>query len=213
MNKSKVTVIDYGLGNLFSVKRALEYCGAVNTVISASPDDIADADYVVLPGVGAFSDGMRGLIERDLVEPIYNFVNTGRPLLGICLGMQMLATQSEEFGVFNGLDLIPGRVVAIERNRPDGPIRKIPYIGWAPLIPKSNEWKTSILRGIPTASSVYLVHSYQVLPDLSEYTLAVYDFDGLEITAAIRKQNVTGVQFHPEKSAEVGLSIIRNFLC
>jgi glutamine amidotransferase len=212
MSQSKVTVIDYGLGNLFSVKRALEYCGAGQVVVSARPEDMDDADHVVLPGVGAFSDGMRGLAERALVEPIRRYVASGRPLLGICLGMQMLATQSEEFGVFDGLDLIPARVVPIDRKRPDGSLRKIPYIGWAPLVPKSGQWQASILRDVAATSSVYLVHSFHVQPVSGEHILAVYDFDGVPVTAAIRRDNVMGVQFHPEKSGEVGLAIIRNFL-
>lgn len=212
MSQSKVTVIDYGLGNLFSVKRALEYCGAGEVVVSARPKDIADADRVVLPGVGAFSDGMRGLAERALVEPIRLYVASGRPFLGICLGMQMLATQSEEFGVFDGLDLIPARVVPIDRKHPDGSLRKVPHIGWAPLIPKSDQYRESLLRDVPANSSVYLIHSFHVQPECSEHALATYEFEGLEVIAAIQKGNVTGVQFHPEKSGEVGLGIIRAFL-
>lgn len=212
MSQNKIVVIDYGLGNLYSVKQALEYCGADQVLVSANPKDLADADRAVLPGVGAFSDGIRGLAERDLVEPIRQYVTTGRPLLGICLGMQLLSTESEEFGVFKGLDLIPARVVPIDRRGPDGLLRKIPYIGWDPLIPKSDEFNSSILGNISLNESVYFVHSYQVQLVHNEHLLANYKLDDQEITAAFKKDNVTGVQFHPEKSGETGLEILKSFL-
>lgn len=212
MRNSRIAVIDYGVGNLYSVRRALEHCGASDVVVSSNPEDIAVADRVVLPGVGAFADGMRGLAARDLIKPINEFAGSGRPLLGICLGMQMLATESEEFVLTPGLDLIPGRVVPIPRENDEGAHRKIPFIGWAPLVSGSISWNGSVLDGIPNGAAVYLVHSYFVRAESSEYVLAEYDYQGLMVTAAIRRGNVTGVQFHPEKSGDVGLSIIKNFL-
>lgn len=210
--KPRVIVIDYGLGNLLSVKRALEYCGADNILVTGNPEEICNADQIILPGVGAFSDGMRGLEERGLINAIHRHVEKGRPLLGICLGMQMLASQSEEFGLHSGLNLIPGQVIPIQRNRKDESIRKIPYVGWAHLIPKSEKWTQSILNELNKNDSVYFVHSYQVVAESNEDVIAVYDFEGIEITAIIQRNNVIGVQFHPEKSGTIGLNIIKKFL-
>lgn len=213
MTKKKVTVVDYGAGNLYSVQRALECCGAENIVISSSPADVADADLLILPGVGAFEDGMQGLRGKGLIEPIVSYAASGRPLLGICLGMQMLATKSEEFGSHDGLNIIPGRVVAIPRQQADGTVRKIPFIGWTSLSRAPNaDWEASILAGMPERSSVYLVHSYYMQPDNPEHLLATYDYNGCCVCAAIQRGNVTGLQFHPEKSGEVGLKLLRQFL-
>lgn len=210
--KSKVTVIDYGLGNLFSVKRALEYCGAEHVVVSSDPDEIRDASHVVLPGVGAFCDGMRGLINRGMVEPIYSYVETGRPFLGICLGMQLLVTRSEEFGLWDGLNIIPGKVVEMKKNNTDGSPRKIPKIGWSSLAKKNNSTTDSILNEIDDADSVYLVHSYEVITKNSENILCTYNFGGAEVTAGITFKNTIGLQFHPEKSGKSGLKILKSFL-
>ena len=209
----KVTVVDYGVGNLYSVQRALEFCGASRVVISSSPADILDADRVIVPGVGAFADGMQGIKNGGLLDPILNYVALGRPLLGICLGMQMLATVSEEFGSHNGLNLIPGRVVAIPQQRVDGALRKIPFIGWSTLKASSDSCLSdSVLSEFPVNGSVYLVHSFHVQPDNSENMLATYDFEGCVVTAAIQRGNVTGLQFHPEKSGELGLEILTKFI-
>lgn len=210
---NRIVVVDYGVGNLFSVRRAIEVSGGEDIVLSADPDEIAGADRVILPGVGAFEDGMRGLGERGLVEPLKSFAHSGRPLLGICLGMQMLASQSEEFGLHDGLDLIPGRVVAIPRQTTDGGVLKVPSIGWT-LITSSNRLAVdaSCLAGHADHSAVYLVHSFHVVPTNPEHLLASYDFGGHAITAAIGRGNVIGLQFHPEKSGKVGLDIMRRFI-
>ena len=213
MNNIKVTIVDYGVCNLFSVQRALEFCGASRIVVSSSPTDIQDADRVILPGVGAFADGMQGLIDRDLVRPILNYAASGRPLMGICLGMQMLATVSEEFGLHEGLNLLPGRVVPIPQQRLDGGLRKSPFIGWAELkSPSDARWVDSMLCGLPVNGSVYLVHSFHVQPDDSESLLATYDYEGCAVTAAVKRGNITGLQFHPEKSGKLGLNILTKFI-
>lgn len=210
---ARVLIVDYGVGNLYSVQRALEYCGAHEIQISSNPADIEAAERLVLPGVGAFKDGMEGLAACGLVEPILRYAASGRPLLGICLGMQMLATQSEEFGNHSGLNLIPGRVVAIPAMREDGNTRKIPYIGWSKLTRADGTPPApTVLDSIGGDDAVYLVHSYHVLPDNADDLIATYDFEGLAITAAIKRGNVTGLQFHPEKSGQVGLDIISAFL-
>jgi imidazole glycerol-phosphate synthase subunit HisH len=167
-----------------------------------------------LPGVGAFADGMSGLIERGLDQVLMEFADTCKPLLGICLGMQMLASISEEFGEHKGLGVIPGRVLPIPKTTTDGLPHKIPHIGWAQLFPPNDRtgWQGSILEGLNLADAVYLVHSFAVHPDDDSHRLADCDYNGRIISAAIRRGNVYGTQFHPEKSGLVGLKIIRNFM-
>lgn len=207
----KITVVDYGIGNIFSVLRALEHAGSTPE-LSSDPDEIRSADRVVLPGVGAFANGMEGLRSRNLVEPLREFAKSGKPLLGICLGMQMLVDESEEFGTHQGLGLIPGKVVAIEARDEDGKRLKIPHIGWSPLTAPNADWSGSPLRDVPEGSSAYFVHSFTVVPASDESRLADTTYGDCRISAAVRKDNVSGCQFHPEKSGEVGLRIIRNFV-
>lgn len=211
--KPEITLIDYGIGNLFSVRRALEHCGA-DVVVADAPALIAKASRLVLPGVGAFADGMQGLAAKGLDQAVLEFAASGRPLLGICLGMQMLATVSEEFGEHEGLGIIPGKVVAIPAIGADGRPHKIPHVGWASLeMPDSlPEWEGSILADVKSGDAVYLVHSYTMLPDNPAYRLADCHYDGRLIAAAVRKGNVYGCQFHPEKSGPVGLAILKRFI-
>jgi glutamine amidotransferase len=208
----KVTVIDYGIGNLFSVGRALERCGAEVT-FSGEAAHILAAERLVLPGVGAFSDGMLGLRDRGLVKPIQEFAASGRPLLGICLGMQMMATQSEEFGEHTGLGLIPGRVVPVPATDTAGNAHKIPHIGWSALRPSPGaSWAGTPLQDLPEGSPVYLVHSFHVVPDDARDLLGECLYGGHRVTAAIRRGAITGLQFHPEKSGELGLRVLSTFL-
>jgi glutamine amidotransferase len=208
-----VAIIDYGIGNLFSVRRAFEHCGA-SVLVTNKPDLLLTSPRLVLPGVGAFADGMRGLKDSGLDELIYEFANSGKPLLGICLGMQMLATISEEFGVHEGLGIIPGRVIKIPDTTIDNKPHKIPHIGWEQLLMPENvkTWDETILHGLSAGDAVYLVHSYFMLPDDDTYRLADCNYNGRLISAVVRRENVYGAQFHPEKSGEVGLTIINNFL-
>lgn len=213
MKKEKVVVVDYGLGNLFSVQRALEHCGASEVCISSAIDDVASADRLILPGVGAFEDGIRGLKNLDLIEPIKNHARSEKPLLGICLGMQLLATTSQEFGAHDGLNLIPGNVLPISAENSKGVRRKVPFIGWAKLLPSPKiRSECLLINEFAKDQSVYLVHSYYFCADNIEHVLATYDYQGENITAAIRSENVYGFQFHPEKSGEVGLGMLRAFL-
>lgn len=207
-----ITIIDYGSGNLLSVRRALEYCGAA-CQISGDPDVIAGSEALVLPGVGAFKHGMEGLAVNGLIEPLLAHANAGRPLLGICLGMQMLASNSEEFGLHSGLGLIPGKVRKIDSYSSTGFSRKTPCIGWANLEqPKYVSWDDTPLQIDENDKSVYFVHSYHFVPNEPLDLLATYSLDGDPITAAVHRGNITGLQFHPEKSGQVGLKIIHNFL-
>ena len=207
----KVVIIDYGMGNLFSVRRAVEVCGATDIEVSADPSRLAHADRVILPGVGAFADGMAGLTRAGFVPAIRDYVALGRPLLGICLGMQMLLDQSDEFGDTAGLGLIPGHVRAIDRDQGDGRRRKLPSIGWAGLLPEA-PWEGTILAGLTPGAAVYFLHSFHAVPSNQADLLASYDHLGTKVTAAIKRGNVTGAQFHPEKSGPIGLSIIAAFL-
>ena len=209
----KVTIVDYGIGNLRSVKQAFEHCGAEIEFVN-SPNGIRRASYLVLPGVGAFADGMAGLKQRELIDPIKEYASGQKPFIGICLGMQMMLDYSEEFGVHQGLGLIRGKVIAVPRMAADGTFHKIPHIGWNELaLPKLRQsWDGTILDGIQPGLAMYFVHSYMAVPDDPNHLLAVCDYGGHGIAAAIQKCSVYGTQFHPEKSAENGLAILRNFL-
>ena len=212
MTSHQVTVVDYGIGNLYSVRRALEQCGG-DVTLSGDGAVLERAERLVLPGVGAFAGGMQGLRERGLVEPIRRYAASGRALLGICLGMQMLATASEEFGVHDGLDLIPGRVRAVPDRDTAGRPHKIPHIGWTALrAPTGTSWREGLLADTPEGTSVYLVHSFAVVPDDPAHRLADCDYGGHAVCAGIARGAITGFQFHPEKSGEAGLRILRRFL-
>jgi len=207
-----VTIIDYGIGNLLSVMRAFEYCGA-NVQIATTSAEIAAAQRLVLPGVGAFADGMQGLRERKLIEPIQDYAKSGKPLMGICLGMQMLASSSEEFGKQEGLNIIPSKVKPIPKSSINGEALRVPHIGWNDLLrPETAAWNNSILNDIKENSSVYLVHSFMMQPEDAGHLFAYYRYGGHLIPAVIRKDAIYGCQFHPEKSGVQGLKIIQGFL-
>ena len=206
--KPAVTVVDYGMGNLLSVSRALEHCGA-QAILESSPLFIAKAERLVLPGVGAFGDGMAELQQRNLVEAIRNYAASGRPLLGICLGMQMLLDGSDEFGARAGLGLIPGWV----RKLPAQPGIKLPHIGWSAIRPPAGrDWNGTLLDHVPAGQEVYFVHSFHADPREPRDCLAQTPYGDSLFCSVVRKDNITGCQFHPEKSGEAGLGMIRNFL-
>ena len=211
MADPKVVVVDYGMGNVLSVRRAFEHCGAA-VVLTSDPDAIEKADRLVLPGVGAFGDCIAALESRGLDEPIKRFARSGRPFLGICVGMQILLDVGEEFGGFPGLGLIPGRVVQIDA----GPLRKIPHIGWTPITPppsaNGNRWANSMFAETAPGTAFYFVHSFTARPENESDFLATADYAGASVTAAIGRDNIVGVQFHPEKSGPGGLAILTNFV-
>jgi len=209
----KVTIVDYGIGNLLSVARALEKCGA-QVVLSNKPEEILAAERLVLPGVGAFSKGIQGLREAGLVEPLKEYANRGHPLLGICLGMQMLFTSSSEFGEHQGLGLIEGQIVPITPRDDSGKLMKVPHIGWSALR-KPNaipSWGNSILSGLRSDTHAYFVHSFTASPVHEVDRLADTYYGDSRISAAVRKDNVSGCQFHPEKSGLAGLRILEAFI-
>lgn len=209
----QVTIIDYGVGNIFSINNALTFLGA-SAVLTDAPDRIKAADRLILPGVGAFKNGMKELRERNLIEPIMEFTTTGKPFLGICLGMQMMLDESEEFGNCPGLGLIPGKVLPILPIGADGRRHKIPHIGWSPLRKPEEKisWDNTVLQAIRPGTAAYFVHSFAVVPTDPGHRLADTVYNGLSLTAAIARDNIYGCQFHPEKSGPAGLEILRNFI-
>jgi imidazole glycerol-phosphate synthase subunit HisH len=209
---SKVTVIDYGTGNLLSVSRAFEKF-EMEVILTDSPEQILQAEKLVLPGVGAFKNGMQGLQDRGLIDPIRAYAELGRPFLGICLGMQMMLDESDEFGSTKGLGLIPGSVQVIPKTTADGEAHKTPHIGWSPLEVSQNRsgWENTILAALPVNAEVYFVHSFTAKPTDENHRLADCYYNGRRIAASIKSGNLYGCQFHPEKSGTFGLKIIEGF--
>lgn len=209
----RVTIVDYGAGNLLSVRRACEYWGC-EVSFTDTAKGIDQAEHLILPGVGAFLDGMTGLRVRGLIEPIRKFAAQDRPFLGICLGMQMMLEVGEEFGQHEGLGIIPGRVVKISDIGKDGLPHKVPFVGWNSLVQprRHTNWDNTVLSGIGPGSEVYFVHSFTAVPTDESNRLADCQYDGVVISAVIRAGNLYGCQFHPEKSGPIGLKIIRSFI-
>ncbi len=208
----KLVIIDYGLCNLLSVYNALKHLG-IQAVVTSDPSELKNADRVILPGVGAFADGMNGLRAKGLVEPIQDFIRRDRPFLGICLGMQFLMSKSYEFGAHDGLGVIPGEVVCFKSAHTqltDGV--KIPHIQWNQLQSTGRSWDKTILDGIAQGSEMYFVHSFYVVPTDPKFMLSVTEYGGHSFCSVIAKHNVYGCQFHPEKSANLGLKILDNFV-
>lgn len=208
-----LTIVDYGVGNLLSVKRGFEHLGA-KVKISSDADVIMSSNRVVLPGVGAFPNGMKALKSLGLDEIVRQVAYRDTKLLAICLGMQLLMDEGDEFEKTQGLGLIPGRVVAIPEYSTHGMRRKIPHIGWNKIMPSSidQSWRGTLLGDNDPGDFVYFVHSFMVEPINKEHVIANTFYDGTKIPAVISYQNLTGCQFHPEKSGQIGLSIMEKFL-
>ena len=212
MSKPKVVIIDYGAGNLLSVQRAIEKCGA-EAITSSEYDVIVKADRIILPGVGAFANGMQTLESLGLIEAIKAVAADGIPLLGICLGMHFLLDESEEHGVTRGLGIIPGSVVPVLSVSADGAPLKIPHIGWNSLVVTEGAlWNGSILQNSTPGDAFYFVHSFMAEPKDPSMRIADCFYGGNRISAVIGVKNVIGCQFHPEKSHSIGLRILANFL-
>lgn len=197
-----IAVINYGLGNLHSVHKAIKFVGGIAEV-TEDPDSILMADKVVLPGVGAFEDGMKGLQARGLDDTVKEIVRQGKPLLGICLGMQLFFEESEEHGQHEGLGLLKGKVKAFQQ-----PGIKVPQIGWNQLEIVN---PSPIMKGIPQESYLYFNHGYYCDPEYQTDTLTVTNY-GIQFSSSVQRENLFGVQFHPEKSQRIGLSIMKNFV-
>jgi imidazole glycerol-phosphate synthase subunit HisH len=200
-----IAIVDVCSGNLRSVERALQKVGA-DVVVTRDPETVRRADKIVVPGQGAFGVFMRGLTERGLGESLREAIASGRPYLGICLGLQVLFDESEEQGPCAGLGVLRGRVVKLA---PSDPALKVPHMGWNRL--RVTHDREPLLAGVPADAHVYFVHSYHAVP--ADRSLVALEADhGIAITAAIRKDNLFACQFHPEKSQTVGLQILRNFV-
>ena len=206
---NKISVIDYGIGNIKSICSALE---KRNTEIHLTDDksEIMSSDGLILPGVGAFAHGMEKLISKKLDLIIKEFVSTGKPLLGICLGMQMLFDKSMEFGETDGLGLIPGEVLRLKSNKKEP--EKLPHVSWCGIRLFSNSWNDTILHGIESGEDMYFVHSYYAEPANKDNILSVTEFSGNDYCSTVKRDNIYGCQYHPEKSAREGLRVINNFV-
>jgi glutamine amidotransferase len=199
-----LAVIDYGAGNLQSVLHALHHLNAEQIQLVRTPEDLKGATKVILPGVGAFGQGMAQLRQQDLISPLIDTIQAGIPYLGICLGMQFLFEQSDEMGTHAGLGIIKGHV---QRFAPH-PRLKVPHMGWNQVIVNKS---SALLDGINDGDYFYFVHSYYCIPSDPADQLLATDY-GTQFTSAVQHDNVYGVQFHPEKSQQVGLTILSNFL-
>jgi glutamine amidotransferase len=207
-----VAIVDYGMGNLFSVKQACRHAG-LKAVITSSRKEILEADAVILPGVGAFGDAMETLRQLDLVSALKEVALSSKPLVGICLGMQMLMTESFEFGRHAGLGIIPGIVTRFHAPRgPDG-ILKVPHVCWNQMKQKGtgiDPWAGSLLDGLADGVFMYFVHSFYVKPENKEMVIATTRYGHIEFSSAVKYRNVFGCQGHPERSGRNGLVIYQN---
>lgn len=210
LNERKIVIVDYGLGNLFSVEQACRKVG-INPVLSHDKKVIESADGIILPGVGAFGDAMNNLKQLDLIEPLKDFISRNKPFLGVCLGMQLLFEESEEFGSHKGLGIIKGTIKKFpevfneKKNR-------IPQIEWNYIEqPQDNSWLHTPLKNIKNHELMYFVHSYYAEPALTENILSYTLYNDFKYCSSVCNGNVYGMQFHPEKSAAEGLKIYKNF--
>lgn len=204
-----VAIVDYGLCNLFSVRQACLHVG-LSPVVTQDPETVLAAAGVILPGVGAFGEAMANLDRLGLTQALREAAGRGTPLMGICLGMQLLLSESEEFGLHPGLGLIPGRVVRFTPSQ--GGAVRVPQIGWNTVHPGPaglERWARSPLRGVRDGDFMYFVHSYYALPERDEVVLATTEYGGRVYCSAILQDNVFATQFHPEKSAGKGIAIYR----
>ena len=203
-----VAIVDYGVGNLFSVKHACEYVG-MRARITASGEELLEASAVILPGVGAFGDAMAMLGRLDLVSVLREIAGSGKPLIGICLGMQLLMTESHEFGRHQGLGIIRGEVVMFERSVVKD--LRVPHVGWNSIHPDAaGGWTGSLLEGLGDGEFMYFVHSLYVSPDDSSVALSTTRYGGIEFCSSLKTGNVSAFQFHPERSGPCGLAVYRN---
>jgi glutamine amidotransferase len=207
--KKNVVIIDYQLGNLFSVKQACNFIG-ISAIVSSNKNDILAADALILPGVGAFIQAMANLKKLDLCDAIKQKVHEGTPIFGICLGLQLLFTKSEEFGDGNGLDLISGTVKKFPNKLKNRDI-KVPHIMWNQIYTQNKPWKESPLKDLNNFDFMYFIHSYYVEPTNSNCILTTTNYDEIEFCSSVIQNNIFATQFHPEKSSNKGITIYENW--
>ena len=210
MHNKKIAIIDYGCGNILNLARAVKFLG-YDVEITRENKKIINSSHIILPGVGAFGNAIKQLEKYNLHKTILEYAKLNKPLLGICVGMQILLTVSYELGVHKGLGLVEGEVIKIS-NKKNKEI-KIPHIGWNELYPNNDkkEWKNKILNNSLIGKSFYFIHSFVCLTKNPNSTIAVCNYSGISIPAIISVGNIFGCQFHPEKSADNGLAILKNF--
>jgi len=207
---SKVVIVDYGVGNLYSVKNACRQVG-LPVDISGAPAVVASADAAVLPGIGAFGDAMATLRRLDLVGPLRDLVAAGRPVFGVCLGLQLLMSESYEFGLHRGLGLIEGTVTHLGRPRAGGDVLKVPHVGWTRIDAADRAWTGTMLDGVVDGSYMYFVHSYRVEPADPSLVLSYSTYGDVRFCSSIQSGNLFACQFHPERSTHLGLRLYANF--
>jgi len=205
----KIVIIDYGIGNVRSILNAFKKNG-VDIILSNKEEDIMSADGVILPGVGAFAHGMENLNKYNLANIIKKYTDTNKPFMGICLGMQMLLDESEEFGITKGLGLISGKVIKLPTQNSD--YAKLPHVSWNEIKEKKVKWENTILNDIDQQSDMYFVHSFIDSLDDENEILSTSEYFDYEFCSSVKKGNIYGCQFHPEKSGETGLKVIENFI-
>ena len=208
-----VVVIDLGIGNLMSIIRGLEYCGA-KVIVTSNPEIILNSSHVVLPGDGAFKFAMEQVKKRNLLNTLKSFNKSNSNLLGICIGMQMLFDESSEFENYEGLGLISGKVVPIPNKDTNGKKLTLPHIGWNNLQKSDHlkNWNETLLENNKVKDEMYFIHSYMAAPSNPSCKVAECIYGGHKITAVVMKNKMTGCQFHPEKSGNLGLKILKKFI-
>ena len=210
---ARVAIVDSGTGNLHNVWRACAHVG-LDSHITANPADVLSAAAVILPGVGAMPESMHALRESGLADALRTVATRGTPLLGVCLGLQMLMAHGTEFTSHDGLGIFPGRVERFPTRDLDGNVLRVPHIGWTPIAApddRTDAWDDTLLSTTPAGTSMYFVHSYRVIPDDTGIVAATAGYRGVEFVAAVARDNIFACQFHPERSGPAGLEIYRQF--
>lgn len=205
----KIAIIDYKLSNMFSVKNALDYLGA-DSVITSDKSIVAQSDAAIIPGVGAFGDAMKNLKRFGLLPIIKENIENGKPFMGVCLGLQLIFSESNEFGIHKGLNLIPGKVRKFTGSKDV----KVPQIGWNRIHSRPNPslWKKTPLKDTRDREFMYFVHSFYVIPDQKDMVLSETDYEGTTYCSAVSFENIFATQFHPEKSGKEGIKIYNSWL-
>lgn len=207
----RVAIVDHGLGNLHSVKQVCEFVG-LNAIISSAKSEILSADAVILPGVGAFGDAMQTLHRLDLVSVLRNVADSSKPMIGICLGLQLLMSESYEFGFHKGLNIIEGSVDRFDQPKENDRLLKIPQVGWNRVYPARNSinWSDTLLYGVDSNEYMYFVHSYIVQPQNGDVVLTLTRYGNIEFCSGIKYRNICAFQFHPERSGPKGIMVYQN---